>query len=208
MSALPEQDSQGCVGRWLSRNVLPPGGITRFPLTEGLSGVNTSPALHSSANAPTRRAGAPTGAPGSGPFRVTVLPAGTTKAQIPPSLCTLPISPVSGWADTLPQLPPHLLGAGGRGRGGPQPAHLRCRSAALLRVGTCPAQERIARRARQHMSHPRAPGSEEEIPGGRDEAPGGSPRVPWNARFPEAKGGPAALPCGKGLSRLLRRGEV
>lgn len=57
------------------------------------------------------------------------------------------------------------------------------------------------------MSHPRAPGSEEEIPGGRDEAPGRSPRVPWNARFPEAKGGPAALPCGVRLSRLLRRGE-
>lgn len=104
-----------------------------------------------------------------------------------------------------PSPPPR--GRGSRQRRVPGPLTCGCPSAALLRVGACPGQERIARCERQHMSHPRAPGSEEEIPGGRDEAPGRSPRVPWNARFPEAKGGPAALPCGVRLSRLLRRGE-
>lgn len=108
---------------------------------------------------------------------------------------------------TSPAPSPPPRGRGSRQRGVPRPLTCGCPSAALLRLGACPGQERIARRKRQHMSHPRAPGSEEEIPEGRDEAPGRSPRVPRNARFPEAKGGPAALPCREGLSRLLRRGE-
>lgn len=178
--------------------------------------MNTSPALHSSAHAPTRRAGVTTDAPGSRPSRGSRwLPGGRRKpldssfpvhaAGSSAGRAHLPAARLGRCTSPGPSPPPRSRGS--QQRGVPRPLTCGCPSAALLRLGTCPGQERIARRKRQHMSHPRSPGSEEEIPRGRDEAPGRSPRVPRNARFPEAKGGPAALPCREGLSRLLRRGE-
>lgn len=134
--AAAEQDSQGCVWHWLSLNILPTSEITRLPLAEGLSGVNTSPALHSPASALTRRTGVTTDAPGSRPSRGSRrLPShgGSLEERANPRFllpCALfrqqPRPCPSPWCQTpFPSALPTSPGPGVAAEEGPRAAHLR-----------------------------------------------------------------------------------